>query len=84
MCLSRMLAGPEVKLSIVVQLRAGFCFGRRLCSDLLRRIVAESGEIFSMRRVFVGGILAGDVVTPIPGSRSPATVEMTLLREIEG
>ncbi len=37
-----------------------------------------------MCRVFVDGILAGDVVTPIPGGRSPATVEIILLREIEG
>ena len=37
-----------------------------------------------MCRVFVDANLAGDVVTPIPGGKSPATVESTLLREIEG
>lgn len=86
-----MLAGPEVKRPIVFQLSAGFALGdaiselgRRLCPDLLHPIVTESGEIFSMCRVFADRILARDLVTPIPGGRSPATVQIILLREIEG
>ncbi len=85
-----MLAGPEVKSPLVLQLGGGFTLGdaiselgRRLGPVLLRSIVRENGEIISTCHVFVDGIPATDMMTPISGGKSPATVEIILLREIE-
>jgi len=55
----------------------------RLRQDLVHAIVAESASILSACRVIVNGNLARDVVTPIPGGRSPATMKIILPREIE-
>ena len=85
-----MLAGPEVKRPLVIQIGGGSTLGdaiselgRRLGPDVMRFIVSENGKIFSTCHVFVDGIPIKDMMTPIPGGGSPATVEIILLREIE-
>ena len=86
-----MLAGPDVKNPLVLQLGAGVTLrgvigelGRRLGPDLLRNMISDSGEIFNTCRVFVDGIVAKDMAAPISGGGSPATVEIILLQDIEG
>ena len=82
------LAGPELANPMRLQF-TGDCalrdvideLGRRLGPEFMRALVSESREVLNTCRVFLGGELARDMATPISGA---ATVEIILLREIEG
>lgn len=85
-----MLAGSRVANPLVLRF-AGACalrdvfieLGRRLGPEVLRALVSESGEPLNTCRVFLNGELAKDMAPPIGGGGA-ATVEIILLREVEG
>ncbi|OGA03576.1 MAG: hypothetical protein A3I00_00005 [Betaproteobacteria bacterium RIFCSPLOWO2_02_FULL_64_12] len=58
--------------------------GRRVDPEVLRGIVAEDGEVFRYCRVFVDGMQAESLATPIRRGASPTTVEIILLIAAEG
>jgi hypothetical protein len=85
-----MLAGSKVRNPLVLQF-AGACslcdvfneLRRRLGPEVLRTLISEGGETLNTCRVFLNGELAKDMATPIAGCGA-ATVEIILLREVEG
>lgn len=85
-----MLAGSKVTNPLVLQFAGGRLLrdvfdelGRRLGPEFLRTVISESGETLNTCRVFLGGELAKSMATPISGGVA-ATVEIILLREVEG
>jgi hypothetical protein len=58
--------------------------GRRLGSDVLRTLVGEDGELINTCRLFVNGEPVQDTAAPISRGSKAATVEVILIREIEG
>ena len=58
--------------------------GRRYGKEFLDRVVAPDGHKLSHCRVYVDGLPADEVDTPVHAGSSPAVVEMILLTAIEG
>lgn len=87
-----MLVGPEVTNPVVLQFPAGCALrdvleelGRRLGPGFMRTLVSGDGEWFNTCRLFIDGESVNDMATLIsPRAAAAATIEIILLREIEG
>lgn len=85
------MANPEVTNPVQLRMAAGCTvrdvideLGRRLGPEFLRSVLNERGEAFNTCRVFLEGEVARDIAAPVPRRSAATTVEIILLREIEG
>ena len=85
------LAGVLAERPLELQLPEGFSvgdvlaeLGRRYGDEFSDLVIGGDGRKFRHCRVFVDGLPADDVETPVRVGRSPALVEIILLTAIEG
>lgn len=85
------LAGVLTERPLELQLPAGFSVGdvlaeltRRYGAEFSDLVIGDDGRKLRHCRVFVDGLPADDVETPVRVGPSPALVEIILLTAIEG
>ena len=85
------LASVFAERPLELQLPEGFSVGdvlaeltRRYGNEFSDRVIGRDGRKFRHCRVFVDGLPADDVETPVHAGPSPALVEIILLTAIEG
>jgi len=85
------LAGVLAERPLALQLPEGFSvgdilaeLGRRYGDEFSNLVIGGDGRKFRHCRVFVDGLPADDVETPVRVAQSPALVEIILLTAIEG
>jgi len=85
------LASVLAQRPLELQLPEGFSVGdvldelsRRYGDEFSDLVIGSDGRKFRHCRVFVDGLPADDVETPVRVERSPALVEIILLTAIEG